>query len=30
MAVNTTEGGLSAPTRHNIDWKENKFYDKIQ
>lgn len=28
MAVNTTEGGLSAPTRHNIDWKENKFYDK--
>ena len=28
MAVNTTEGGLSAPTRHNIEWKEKEFYDK--
>ena len=27
MSVNTTEGGLSAPTRHNIGWKEDLFYD---
>ena len=27
MSVNTTEGGLSAPTRHNIKWKEELFYD---
>ena len=27
MSVNRTEGGLSAPTRHNIEWKEDLFYD---
>jgi len=27
MSVNRTEGGLSAPTRHNIGWKEDLFYD---
>lgn len=28
MSVKITEGGLSAPTRHNIKWKENAFLDK--
>lgn len=27
MSVKFTEGGLSAPTRHNIDWKNKNFYD---
>ena len=28
MAVSFTEGGLSAPTRHAIRWKEADFFNK--
>ena len=30
MSVKITEGGLSAPTRHNIKWKENAFLDNLE